>query len=75
MVELSLKPTIGNYDQEFIDNWYSNLKEFSFILMKYVVKFYGKSIEETATSIDETQIKVKQNWTKMNMTRFEIPFK
>ena len=28
-LELSLEPTIGNYDQEFIDNWYSDLKDFS----------------------------------------------
>ena len=29
----------GNYDQEFIDNWYSNLKDFSLILMKQIVTF------------------------------------
>ena len=38
-LELLLEPTIGNYDQEFIDNWYSNLEEFSFIIMKDIVKF------------------------------------
>ena len=38
-LELSLDPTIGNYDQEFIDNWISNLKDFSLVLMKQVVTF------------------------------------
>ena len=37
-LELSLEPTIGNYDQEFIDNLYSNLKEFYFTLMKDIVE-------------------------------------
>ena len=63
-LELSLEPTIGNYDQKFIDDWYSNLKEFPLILMKYIAKFLGKTIEETAKSIDETQIKLKQNLDK-----------
>ena len=31
-LELSLEPTIGNFDQEFDENWYSNLNYFSFIL-------------------------------------------
>ena len=56
-LELSLEPTVGDYDQEFIDNWYSDLKEFYFILMKDIVKFCGKTIEET-------QIKLKQNLDK-----------
>ena len=63
-LELSLEPNIGNCDQEFIDNWYSNLNDFSFILRKDIVKFLGKTIEETAKSIDETQIKLKQNLEK-----------
>ena len=32
--ESNLEPAIRNYDQEFIDNWYSNLNDFSLILMK-----------------------------------------
>ena len=37
----------GNYDQEFIDDWYSNLKDFSLILMKQIVAFCGKTEEKT----------------------------
>ena len=63
-MELSLERTIGNYDQEFSENWCTNLNKFSFILMKDIVKFCGKNIEETAKSIDETQIKFKRNLDK-----------
>ena len=59
-LELSLQPAIVNYDQEFIKNWYSNLKGFSFVLVKDIVKFCGKTIEETAKSIDATQIVLEQ---------------
>ena len=52
-LELSLEPTIGNSYQEFIDNWYRNMKEFSFILVKDIVPFCGKTIEEAAKNIDE----------------------
>ena len=63
-MELLLEPTIGNYDQKFIDDWYSNLKEFPLILMKYIANFFGKIIEEMAKGIDNTQIKLKQNLGK-----------
>lgn len=38
-----------------------NWKIFLFILMKNIVTFCGKTIEETAKSIDETQTKLKQD--------------
>lgn len=52
-MELSLERTIGNYDQEFFENWCTNLNKFSFILMKDIVKFCEKAIEETAKGIDK----------------------
>ena len=39
-----LEPTIGNCDQEFLDLWYSNLQEFSLVLMEGILKFYDKTI-------------------------------
>ena len=33
-LQLVLEPTIGNYDQEFVDTWHSKLKAFSLTLMK-----------------------------------------
>ena len=57
-LEFSLEPTIGNDDQEFINNWYSILKEFSFNLIKDIENLCGKTVEETTKNIDETQIKL-----------------
>ena len=37
LVPKGLEPKIGNFDQELIDNWYSNLKDLSLILMKQIV--------------------------------------
>ena len=31
-LEVTLEPTIGNHDQEFLDNWYSKQKQFSLSL-------------------------------------------
>ena len=45
-----LEPTIGNCDQEFLDLWYSNLQEFSVVLMEGFLKFYDKTIIGTASS-------------------------
>ena len=42
-LELTLEPAIGNQDQDFIDNCYGKLKEFSFILMKDIITFYEKA--------------------------------
>lgn len=44
---LELKPTIGNYDQEFVDTWYSKLKSFSLTVMKDVTSYCDKTIAET----------------------------
>ena len=36
-VEITLEPTIGNFDQEFVNNWYTNLKQFFIVLIKQIV--------------------------------------
>ena len=59
-LELTLEPTIGNYDQDFIDNWYSNLKDFSLDLMEQIVSFCDKTIEETAIKISSAESILKQ---------------
>ena len=48
-LELMLEPTIGNHDQNFLDNWYSKLKQFSLTLMHDIVKFCDKTISDTKT--------------------------
>ena len=36
-LEITLEPTIGNFYPEFVDNCYSNLKQFSIALLKQIV--------------------------------------
>ena len=63
-LELTLEPTIGNYDQEFINNWYSDLKDFSLILMKQIVTYCKKTKEKSQTSIIEIEATLKQQLNK-----------
>ena len=63
-LKLELEPTIGNHDQEFLDMWYSNLQEFSLILMKGIVTFCDKTISETAAHVTSTEKALKQNMEK-----------
>ena len=58
-LELMLEPTIGNHDQQFLDNWYSKLKEFSLSLMKDIVSFCEKTIKSTTNDINNTEASLK----------------
>lgn len=46
-LEHMLEPTVGNFDQEFIDKWYSSPKELSLTSLKDIVIFNDKTIKET----------------------------
>ena len=46
-LKLKLEPTIGNYNQEFVDTWYSKLKTFSLTLMKDIIAHCDKTIVKT----------------------------
>lgn len=59
-LNITLEPTIGNFDQDFIDNWHNNLKQFSTVLMKQIVAFYGKKEQKLQNSINETETILKQ---------------
>ena len=50
-LEVTLEPTIGNHDQEFLDNWYSIQKPFSLSLTKDIVQFCDKTINKAAQDI------------------------
>ena len=63
-LELSPEPTIGNNDRKFINNWYSSLKDFSFILMKQIVTHCEKTDEKTQTTITEIEATLKQQLKK-----------
>ena len=60
-LEVTLEPTTGNHDQEFLDNWYSKQKQFSLSLMKDIVQFCNKIINKTAQDIKNTESSLKRN--------------
>ena len=60
-LEVTLESTIGNLDQEYLDNLYSKQKQFSLSLMKYVVQFCYKTIKKTAQDIKKTESSLKRN--------------
>ena len=47
-----------------MDTWYSKLEEFSLTIMKRIVKFWEKTIRETAGHIHSTERALKQNVKK-----------
>ena len=56
-----LEPTIGNQDQNFLDNWNSKLKQFLLSLMKDIVQFCDKATDATTTEISTTETSRKNN--------------
>ena len=52
---IQLEPTIGNHDQQFVNNWYEKLNNFSVELMKDLVEF----CQTTKSDVTE-QIKTKE---------------
>ena len=62
---MMLEPTIGNHNQEFLDNWYSKLKQFSLSLMEDIAQFCDKTINITTQEITTTESSLKTS-TKNN---------
>ena len=62
--ELPFEVTVGNFDQEFIDNWYSSLKKFSVTLMVLIVTFHDKAIKKTNDKTDQTDSVLKPKLEK-----------
>ena len=50
-LKVGLEPTIGNHDQEFLDNWYSKQKQFSLSLTKDIVQFCDKAINKSTQKV------------------------
>ena len=50
-LRLDLEPTIGNHDEEFLQNWYSKLEEYSKNFMQDVLSFCVKTNAETDANI------------------------
>ena len=74
-LKLELEPTIGNYDQEFVDTWYSKLKLFSLTLMKDIVAHCNKSIVKTEDNIKDTKRHLKEITESEEYQRLEKTIK
>ena len=54
-LKYSIEPSIGNHDEEFINEWYEIQKECSRKLIQHTVKFCETTLSKTNNSIDATQ--------------------
>ena len=70
-IELMFKPTIGSHDQNFLGNWYSKLKQFSWSLMKDRVQFCDKITTESLLKSNTIQEQFKLFETEIK-NNFEI---
>ena len=67
--------TIRNHEQNFLDNWYSKVKQFALSLMKNVVLVCNKTIDATAAEIlstTETSLKRNTKQEQFKATQSEI---
>ena len=62
---------IGNHDQEFLDNWFSKLNEFSLSLMKDIVTFCDKTIGKINEDIKNTECTLKSATKKEEFEQIE----
>ena len=74
-LKLELEPTLGNHDQEFLDNWFSKLNEFSLILLNHIVSYCGKTLEKTNNDISATETALKMQWNKKSSRTFNTLLK
>ena len=68
---LELKPTIGNYDQEFVDTWYSKLKSFSLTLVKDIAYYCNKAMAQIKQNVRETGTNLKSVTAKEEYFQIE----
>ena len=67
-LRLDLEPTIGNHDEEFLQNWYSKLEEYSKNFMKDVLAFCVKTNAETDETIKTVNAELQ---TAVEKTQYE----
>ena len=68
---LELKPTIANYDQEFVDTWYSKLKSFSLTLVKDIAYYCNKAMAQIKQNVRETGTNLKSVTAKEEYFQIE----
>ena len=74
-LRLELEPTIGKYDQEFVDTWYAKLKSYSLTLMKDIASYCDKTIVQTKQNIRETETNLKSVTAKGEYFQIEKTIK
>ena len=74
-LRLELEPTIRNYDQDFVDTWYTKLKSFSLTLMKDIASYCDKTIVQTKQNIRETETDLKSVTAKQEYFQIEETIK
>ena len=57
-LKLEVEPTIGNFGQEFTDNWFQKLNDYSFDWMKDMIKFCDKTMAQTKPAIHNIEAKL-----------------
>lgn len=54
-LKITTEPTIGNFDQDSVDSWYINLKQFSIGLNEQIVAYCEKAEQKTLKNINEVE--------------------
>ena len=62
----SLEPSIGNHEDEFLQQWYEDVTKFLLTRMEATVKFCEKTITATKSSINETENELKRKTVPTN---------
>ena len=71
IILLELEPTIGNHNQEFLDNWYGKLKTFSISMMEDIVTFCDKTLKSTKQEIANCENNLKSSMKKEEFNEIE----
>ena len=62
----SLEPSIGNHDDEFLQQWYEDVTKFLLTRMEATVKFCEKTITAAKSGIKETEDELKRKTVPTN---------
>lgn len=59
-LELELKPTTVNHDEDFLNNWYKKLQQYSLAFVKDVATFCNTTITNLTIEIQKTENELQQ---------------
>ena len=62
-----MESKIGNYEQEFLDNWYNKLKFFLFSMMGKIVQFCYETIAENKIIVSNCEQIIKSSMNKQSL--------